>query len=208
MGSRARAPLLWQTPADGDKCAAAVIAAVDEWGPRFTPSGAPYGSLHETECKQQFSLAFAHAMVAAARCTISDLRSDVERIDFTVRQAAEHTKYSSAQVDVQMKCTERDVLRQDGVHWSLTKDHYDALRDPKTINRKILVVLLVPAELDQWIHHSEERLLLRKSAYWLNLENFPEIAKDSKTVILPKHQVFDVNHLLDMLSRIGSGGDP
>jgi hypothetical protein len=46
----------------------------------WTSSGIPYGTLHASECKQTFSLAFTYAIAAAARCTISELRSDVETV--------------------------------------------------------------------------------------------------------------------------------
>jgi hypothetical protein len=175
---------------------------------RWTPSGAPYGTLHSTDCKEKFSLAFTHAITAAARCTISDLKSDVERIDYTVRQSATHRKYSSAQVDVQMKCTEQDVLRDDGVHWPLSRDHYDWLRDPKTYNRKILVVLLVPRRLEDWLQSNTDGMLLRRTAYWVCLEGADPIQTQSTTVLLPKANVFNVEQLLEILQRVGDGGKP
>lgn len=141
--------------------------------------------MHPTQCKEQFSLAFAHAITAAARCRISDLRVDDERVDFTVRQVANHRRYSSAVVDVQMKCTEQEVLRDDGVHRVLERDHYDALRDPRTYNHKILVVLLVPHRLQDRLEVREEGMLLRRTAYRVCLEGAEPIETETKTVVLP-----------------------
>jgi hypothetical protein len=103
--------------------------APNQWPAMWTPSGIPYGSLHATECIQAFSIAFTYAIAAAARCTISELRSDVETVDYTVRQVGDHRHYSSSMVDVQMKCTSQNVLREDGVHFPLKRRHYDALYD-------------------------------------------------------------------------------
>ncbi|GLX96122.1 DUF4365 domain-containing protein [Herbidospora sp. NBRC 101105] len=185
-----------------------VLSTQDPWDELRTPQGAPYGTMHMTHCKEQFSLAFVHAITAAARCKISDLRVDDERVDFTVRQTANHRVYSSAVVDVQMKCTEQDVLKDDGVHWRLSRDHYDALRDPHTYNRKILVVLLVPSRLGEWLEVSDEGMLLRRSAYWTCLEGGASIDTDSKTVVLPRERVFTVGQLLAILQRVGDGGAP
>ena len=86
-------------------------------------------------------------------------------MDYTVRQATNHRRYSSTQVDVQMKCTERDVLRDDGVHFKIERDHYDKLRDVKTYNHKILVVLLVPDLLSDWLTMDTDAMVLRRCAY-------------------------------------------
>jgi hypothetical protein len=184
------------------------LSQQDQWGLRWTPAGAPYGSLHQTECKQQFSLAFTHAIAAAARCTINNLEVDVERVDYTVRQRASHRKYTSAQVDVQMKCTEQDVLKDDGVHWSLSRDHYDYLRDPRTINAQILVVLLVPPLQEEWLQADSEGMLLRRAAYWMCLQGADAVDTQSTTVVLPRANVFNVEQLLEILQRVGDGGKP
>ncbi|MEO3862219.1 DUF4365 domain-containing protein [Acrocarpospora sp. B8E8] len=185
-----------------------MLSQQDQWGELWTSAGAPYGSLHASKCKEQFSLAFTHAITAASRCKISDLRVDDERVDYTMRQVANHRRFSSSTVDVQMKCTEQDVLRDDGVHWSLDRSHYDALRDLRTYNRKILVVLLVPHRLDRWLETQEEGMLLRKTAYWVCLEGHEPIETASKTVVLPRVNVFNVEQLLGILQRVGDGGQP
>lgn len=95
---------------------------LSQWAELVTPSGAPFGTCHPSECKQQFSVAYTYAIAAAARCTISKLVSDVEKIDYTVRQVANHSQYTTSQIDVQMKCTEQDVLRDDGIHWRLSRE--------------------------------------------------------------------------------------
>ncbi|MCL9792977.1 DUF4365 domain-containing protein [Frankia sp. AgKG'84/4] len=157
---------------------------------------------------QAFSLAFTYAIAAAARCTISELRSDVEAVDYTVRQVAGHRRYSSSVVDVQMKCTSQDVLRDDGVHWRLPRGHYDALRNPKSYNRKILVVLLVPDDVTQWLTTTPEHMILAGSAFWTCVEGHEATTGSSKTVVLPRHNNYDVEQLLGILHRIGNGGRP
>lgn len=183
-------------------------AAPNQWPAMWTPSGIPYGSLHASECKQAFSLAFTHAIAAAARCTISDLRSDVETIDYTVRQVAHHRRYSSSVVDVQMKCTSQDVLREDGVHWELSGAHYNKLRDPRTYNRKILVVLVVPGDPVDWLATEKDRMILNGSAFWTCIEGSGPTSGSTKTVVLPRKNVYNVEQLLGILYRIGSGGKP
>ncbi len=186
------------------------LTSTAQWGPTHLADGTPYGKLHESACKEQFSLAYSHAVASAARCTLHGITPDVERVDYTVRQVADHTAYESAQIDVQMKCTSQSVMHDDGVHWKLETDHYEHLRSDKVYNPKILVVLVVPKSFGDWFDHSEERLLLRRSAYWVSLRGMPALptGQDSKTVVLPKRQVFDVPNLLAILKRVGDGGTP
>lgn len=183
-------------------------AVNDPWAARTTPAGAPYGTLHASECKQQFSLAAAHAIATAARCTMENIKVDVERVDFTVRQATTHLKYTSSVVDVQMKCTEQDLLRDDGMHWSLSRDHYDRLRDPDTYHRKILVVMQVPRDPGDWLVSDDKGMLLRTAGYWACVEGAGPIDTGSTTVVLPTTQPFDVDQLLGILQRVGNGGAP
>ncbi|WP_164492337.1 DUF4365 domain-containing protein [Streptomyces nigra] len=187
-----------------------MTASKVEWDGQFLAldDGVPYGSLHSAECKQQFSLAYTHAITTAARCTISDLKVDVERIDFTVRQSARHKKYSSSQVDIQLKCTAQDLEHKGRLRWRLSRDHYDWLRDVETYNHKILVVVTVPKLLDEWLETKDDHLLLRKKAYWVCLEGMGEIEADSTYVDLPKDQTFDVVQLLNILHRVGNGERP
>lgn len=156
---------------------------------------------------EQYSIAFAHSIATRARCKMENLRVDDEQVDVTIRQKASHTTYDACAVDVQLKCTHRDVLHADGVHFPLPRNQYDGLRN-RSYLPKILVTLLVSEDFDQWMSHSPNDLLLRGQAYWMSTAGLPAITSDSKTVILPSANRFDADQLLDMLQRIGNGGTP
>lgn len=175
--------------------------------PRYTKAGAPYGNLHSGHTKEQYSIAFVHALATRARCKIQGLDVDDEQVDLTIRQKADHLQFSRVAVDVQMKCTSQDVVRDDGLHFSITRKQYDGLRE-RGVLKKILVVLAVDLEFDNWMTISPNDLLMRGAAYWLGMDGLPAISTDSTTLILPDANRFDVDQLLDMLSRIGNGGKP
>ncbi len=169
----------------------------------------PLGSLPESACKEQLSIAYLHAVTAAARCSWEVLRVDYEGVDATVRQTADHLIYSGAQVDVQLKCTSQaGYLRSGHVAFPLERAHYDKLRDPKTFNPRILAVMLVPADLGEWLEQGEEHMLMRRCVYWTWLQGQPERTSGKVTVKLPRSQVLDVGQLLSMLQRIGNGATP
>ncbi|WP_207454605.1 DUF4365 domain-containing protein [Desertivibrio insolitus] len=175
--------------------------------PRYTSNGAPFGDLHSGHTKEQYSVAFVHALATRARCKVQGLEVDDEQVDVTIRQKAKHLHYSRTMVDVQLKCTSRDVVKDDGVHFPLTRKQYDGLRE-RGIAAKILVVLVVEDEFDDWFTVTNDELLMRGSAYWVLMDDQPEITTQSTTVLLPAANRFNVDQLLDMLQRIGQGGKP
>lgn len=175
-------------------------------GPAAAP---PYGSLPESACKEQISVAYLHAVTAAARCSLEILSVDYEGVDATVRQEADHLMFTNAQVDVQLKCTSQEhVLKADHLAFRLERAHYDKLRDQKTLTPRILAVMVVPADLDEWLEQSQEHLLVRRCAYWVCLQGDPEVTTDTVTVKLRRSHILDVGQLLGILQRIGNGGRP
>lgn len=175
--------------------------------PRHTPAGAPYGNLHSGQTKEQYSIAYVHALATRARCKIQGLDVDDEQVDLTIRQKADHLQFSRVAVDVQMKCTSQNVVRDDGLHFSIKRKQYDGLRE-RGVLKKILVVLAVDLEFDNWMSFTPNNLLMRGAAYWIGMDGLPDITSDSTTLILPDSNRFDVEQLLEMLSRIGNGGTP
>jgi len=183
-------------------------APPDTWErERYTPAGAPYGNLHSGHTKEQYSIAFVHALATRARCKIDTLSVDDEQVDLTIRQKATRLQYSRVCVDVQLKCTGRDVVRDDGLHFSIKRKQYDGLRE-RGIVKKILVALAVDVEFDNWMEFTPNDLLMRGSAYWIAVDGLPPITTQSTTLILPDANRFNVEQLLDMLHRIGTGGAP
>lgn len=172
------------------------------------PSGVPYGSLFESECKQQLSLAYVRAVATAARCSVEEIAVDYQTVDLTIRQSAPHQLWDEALLDVQLKCTSQDVLRDAHLAFPLEKKHYDALRNTRRYTPAILVVMIVPPALEGWIHQDEESLRVSRAAYWTSLRGQPEIATKSTTVHVPRTNLFTTEQLLLMLSRIGNGGLP
>ncbi|NEE03898.1 DUF4365 domain-containing protein [Phytoactinopolyspora halotolerans] len=171
--------------------------------------GLPYGTLDPNECRQQISIAYAHAVATAARCTLETIRVDYETVDVQVRQKASHAVYDHTPLDIQLKCTSRDILRDGHISYPLEVKYYDELRSIKRYNPAILVVLLVPEGLGEWLIQDEEHLRLHKGAYWTSLRSEPATSnRSSVTIRIPKTQIFSVEQLLGILSRIGNGGVP
>lgn len=173
--------------------------------PDIHRSGALYGQLFDSNCREQISIAYVQAVVTAARCKLEEIRIDDETVDAVIRQDAEHPLYDGASLDIQLKCTSQNVLRRDSVAKKLSRRHYDKLRNPKRPFPRILVVMIVPLELESWISQDEEGLRLVGCAYWDDLKNKPTKITNEVTVRPPRKNIFCVEQLLGILGRIGSG---
>ncbi len=171
-------------------------------------SGALYGELDPNECRQQLSYAYVHAVATAARCHLNRPSVDYQTIDATVGQTGRHSRIEMPKVDLQLKCTSKGVLKDQYLHYQLEKKYYDALRSTMRGDDIILVVMLVPTEIEDWLLQAEPSLILHKAAYWISLRDAPPILSESKTVKIPRSNVFNVEQLLEILGRIGSGGHP
>lgn len=176
--------------------------------PDLHASGVPYGQLYPSACKEQISVAVAQSIATAARCKVEEVRIDDETVDLTIRQVASHTLLDHSQLDVQLKCTSSAEETVDVVKWSLKKRSHDHLRSERRLTPIILVVIVVPADFATWMETSTESIQLATRGYWISLRGELEIDKDSRTVEVPKSNVFDIEGLLKMMKRIGDGGTP
>ena len=175
---------------------------------RTSTAGAPYGDLHSTQVMEQYSVAFLHAIATRARCKLEHLKVDDEQVDVTLRQKANHLKFQRTMIDVQIKCTGQAVVQADGVHFSIQRSQYEGLKE-KAYLQKILIVVAVDPDFDQWMDLSPTDILMRGQAFWISTAAMPELAANvqSQTVVLPLANEFNVDQLLDMLKRVGDGDE-
>jgi len=145
----------------------------------------------------------------AAGCSFDPRSIDQYGVDGSFHHASTAETYDPKQVEAQFKCTTQEVLRQDHVAYpGLKKQHHGWLRTTKINVPRILIVMLVPAEMDDWLAQSEDNLVVSGCAYWVSLRDRAPITTDTTTVHLPRRNVFGVEALLDMMERVGEGGFP
>lgn len=154
--------------------------------------------------KQQFSIAYVHALATACALKASFCMVDDESVDITLGKAGGSGTVRSPRLDIQLKCTERSLLRKNGLHFPLKRKNFDDLRAYDLMVPKILVVLLVPSNPRKWIVEAAEKSTsLFRCAWWTSLAGAPDrpgIA--TPTVILPRANRFDVTGLRSIMSKI------
>ena len=147
--------------------------------------------------KSRFSLSYIEAVASHAGFQVEEVRVDFDSVDGTLK--ADFGK--RPRIEFQAKATARDVVRENNVHFPLSVKNYDDLR-LEAINPRILIVLVMPESIDEWIIQSDEELCLRYCAYWVSLNGRPASTnQDTITVYLPLVNVFDSAQLTGMMEN-------
>ncbi len=72
---------------------------------------------------------------------------------------------------------------------------------------RILVVMVVPKDMDAWLVQSQANLLVTGCAYWVSLRGGPDVSTQTTTVKVPRDNVFGPQSLLDMMQRWPASGN-
>jgi Domain of unknown function (DUF4365) len=156
--------------------------------------------------QERFADAFLTSTAARAGCAAVRPDVDDDSVDWTLscRLAPRRPK-----LDVQMKSTTTAHARGGVIRYSLKRKNYDDLILTELTAPRILILVLLPADIARWMNLTVNRLVLRRCAYWLSLRGDPETENDAYvTVHVPTANLFDDRSLTDMMIRINNGGFP
>jgi hypothetical protein len=160
-----------------------------------------------TRNHRQEALSRAYIQAVAGRCGLSCSFRDFDYgIDLTLhdlRRRGTRRYESGFKLDIQAKSTTASNATTTHVPYDLAVPNYEDLRDPDAGTPRLLVVLLLPEEEDEWTAQTEDAMLLRRAAYWLSLEGQPPTtARKTVRVALPRANLFSVVALQAIMSRI------
>ena len=159
--------------------------------------------------KEQYSHAYVKAVAAVAGFAWYKPSVDDDSIDLGLAQRGGGGTVRSPRLELQLKCHAMDTPKEDDFGFELKLKNYDDLRDDRVEVKRILVVVLVPDELAEYLGESEQELTLRRCGYWLSLRGFPPTENETgKTVRIPRSQRFTVESLQAIMQRISRGGLP
>ena len=155
--------------------------------------------------KQAFSIAYVRAVAAKAGFKVYFYDVDDDSVDLGLSGGVNLAR--RPHLEVQLKCSADDELRDDDFSFTLKAKNYNDLRADTDVAR-ILVVVRVPPELDDWIDCDEQRLLIRRCGYWRSMRGEPNKDSDTMTVRMPRAQRLDADQLTSIMGRVQSGGRP
>lgn len=159
--------------------------------------------------KEQFSFAYVRAVAAAAQIAVSEPAVDDDSIDLMFQQRCSGAIVRSPRLEAQVKCTEAAPVHPAHIAYPLKLKNYDELRPLDILVPRILIVVLVPDDLGDWLSHSEQELAMRRCGYWFSLRGALATANTANvTVHLPRVNQFTVAQLRGIMQRIGDGRNP
>ena len=158
--------------------------------------------LADTDIEDALSEAYVWAVATHAGYAISKKNFDRDSVDVTIEGGADFRP----KIDCQLKATIN--LKDDG------KDHFKFPCPVKNYNKlvietqtpRILVVMALPTNKENWLNLSENELILRNAAYWISLKgNKITENKDNITIDIPKANHLTVPALQELMNKSRTG---
>lgn len=168
------------------------------------------GAVPITQAMEMLQIAYLHAVVAAARCSLADPRPD-RGIDWHItHESTSHRNDPEVDLKIQLKATQQVSAPVTGTSFAFTLDneHLQRLAVPTPHVTRLLVVMLQPTDVSRWIKGSHNLMALRHCCYWVNLAGHPIRGATRTTVRVHKSHVFDDIALCSIMRTLGQGGIP
>lgn len=169
-------------------------------------------SMDENEKKQQLSIAYLHAVASVAGYACQAPAVDDDSVDRTLVArgwVGTDAFFYSPRIDVQLKSFSRAALTrgEQGFSYELRKKNYDELRPATPLVPRLLVVLLLPNEREDWLSQGDGKLVVRHAAYFLSLCGMPdrEDILHAVTVEIPRKNLLSVKNLQRLMNQVAQG---
>ncbi len=157
--------------------------------------------------KEQFSIAYIQAVAAQAGLNYSKDAVDDDSVDMRLSgKGFIGAKIRNPKIEIQLKCTSQDVVKGDVIKYPLKLKNYNDLRGEDVAAPRYLMLLIVPENINNWTHFTNNALILFNSCYWVSLRYGPE-SKNSKnvTVEISVEQKVTTKSLMDLMELASKG---
>jgi hypothetical protein len=151
-----------------------------------------------SRCKEEFSLAYVHAIAATAGYAFEYRRVDYFGVDAEIL-------WGSFRIDVQMKCTDVGDQTKD-LAYPLDARTFNLLTEPdRTVPSFLIVVEVPPVQMD-WLALGRSRLSLLHCGYYREMRGLAQITPGTtKTVHLKRKHRLSVPALHHIMSESRAG---
>ena len=112
--------------------------------------------MDQNQQKARFSIAYVEAVASLAGFHASEIKVDQDSVDGVLYGDFGRRP----RIEFQAKATARDVVRENRIHLPLSVKNYNDLRI-EAINPRILIVLIMPRETQQWVNQTDDEFCMR-----------------------------------------------
>ncbi|MEF9406875.1 hypothetical protein B7R77_04210 [Ralstonia solanacearum K60] len=157
--------------------------------------------------KEQFNIAYVHAIAAQAGFNPGKLEVDDDSIDLELSARGFVGIVRNPRVQLQLKCTSQDLVSGDVIKFPLSRKNYDDLRGTDVICPRYLAVLVVPEKPAEWLNHHPGHMALHNACYYLSLRDHPSSTnKTTVTVDVPLSQRLTTESLIQLMTAASNQG--
>ena len=159
--------------------------------------------------KRAFSEAWLQAVAAAAGFGMqTGTNPDDQSVDLTIASKVQGM-VKNPRLDVQLKCTAEDPGAEGNIAFHLPQNNFDDLRDENVAVPKILVVVFVPRNSEDWMEQNDSMLVLYRCAWWHSLRGLDASGNSTSTKVeLPREQILTTQTLQAIMLRLAANQNP
>lgn len=158
--------------------------------------------------KEDFSYAYVYAVTAAAGYSLqaATRRLDDSGIDATITVPGKLNSKRLPRFDIQIKSTSQDVTKETFIKYPLSVKNYDELREDDPFVPQLLILVLIPDDINDWLSQAEDSLCLKRCGKGRSLRGQPPVDNLSTiTVDIKRQNIFSPNALRMIMERIADG---
>ncbi|HZF96828.1 MAG TPA: DUF4365 domain-containing protein [Pseudoxanthomonas sp.] len=156
--------------------------------------------------KEEFQYAYVCALAAHAGLNRGQFCVDDDSVDILFQGKGYTAPVRNPQIQIQLKCTSRNLTRGDVIKFPLSKKNYDDLRGEDVVVPRYLAVLTVPERTEDWLLHNHDCMALYHRCYWVSLRDAPPVFNTMQvTVDVPITQRLTTETLKQMMSAASNG---
>ncbi|MCT7361042.1 DUF4365 domain-containing protein [Thalassolituus pacificus] len=165
-----------------------------------------WGEMDVSKRKELFSVAYLTALAAQVGLNHQVPTVDDDSIDLSLMGKGYNGIVRSPQIDIQLKCTSKEVIEGDCLKFDLKLKNYNDLRGENVGNTRYLMVLVVPDEPEEWATIGYDNVTLQNSFYWTSLRFNSETSNITKVRIeIPVSQKVTSETLLSLMDMASKG---
>lgn len=159
--------------------------------------------------KEQFSNTYLQAIATVAGYSLYKPSVDDDSVDWGIAAKGGKGRIRAPRLELQLKSTSRDVRENNSLRYPLKIKNYNDLRMDDFAIPRILVVVLIPETIEDWLTESETEICMKECGYWISLRGMPETENTTAvTVTIPRTNQFTVVALQSIMEGISQGVQP
>jgi hypothetical protein len=152
--------------------------------------------------QEQFSDAFLLAIAAGAGCAVGRPSPDNDSVDWTLSCRLPRRP----KIDIQLKSTSAGGGSEKEIRYRLKAKNCRELSLPDLVVPRLLVLVVVPEDVEDWLCFSPRSLTLHKAAYWLSLAGGKKLSNSKSFMVsIPGSNLFTSEVLRHFMKKVEAG---